>query len=211
MRLIILAAGDSSSLDGFNKLLLVHPVYKKPMIEVYAEYFEASDITLVTGYKSLEVMSRYPEYNYVYNSKWNSTGNAFSLGLALDDNPSIIVSSDLFMTREVIQRILQNTENMAVVKRTENKRKSGLFCDISDNIITNVMSAGEGHSDLELCGLFMMFKKEVLREWRRKCFLNPQKFAGEVLPLFEEITPLQVTTNDLYEINNTEEYIVRIR
>ena len=51
MRLIVLAAGDSSSFDGLINIPC-HPIYKRPMIEMYKSLFKTENICIVVGYRT---------------------------------------------------------------------------------------------------------------------------------------------------------------
>ncbi len=72
MKLIVLAAGDSFAIDGFNKLMIREPKSRKTILELYQEIFDVSAIEIVVGYKALELMNTYPEFTYHYNKNWIS-------------------------------------------------------------------------------------------------------------------------------------------
>ena len=144
MRLIVLAAGDSSSFDGFNKLFLVHPIYKRPMIEMYKTLFKTEDICIVVGYRALEVMSKYPDFQYAYNSKWKETGNSYSLALALNNTPSVVISNDLFISQKAVDALLSTESNSVLIKNQENKRSKGLACNIQNGKIEYIVPIKKG-------------------------------------------------------------------
>lgn len=210
MRLIVLAAGDSSSFDGFNKLFMVHPTYKRPMIEMYRDLFKIDDICIVVGYRALEVMSKYPNFEYVYNSKWKETGNAYSLALAIDDQPTIVISSDIFIAQTLVDRLLCTKSNSMIVKEHENRRSKGLICRMERGNIEKIIPVQKGIKGPELCGVFKIIDEDLLRRWKKKCFDNPLLFAGENLPLDENIELLNTSDRHLFEIDTPEEYIIRL-
>lgn len=211
MRLIVLAAGDSSSFDGYNKLFLVHPIYKRPMIEMYKNLFRTEDICIVVGYRALEVMSKYPDFEYAYNSKWRETGNSYSLALALNNSPSVVISSDLFISQIAVDALLSTESNSVLIKDEENKRSKGLVCNIQDGKITNIIPIQKGIEGPELCGVFKIVDNSLLQNWKKKCFRNPALFAGENLPLDSFIESVLTSDKELYEVDTPEEYIVRLQ
>ncbi len=89
MKIIVLDAGDAYELDGFNKLLIKNPKNKKTILEHYEEYFFNKKIEIVVGYKAIEVMNQYPNFDYIYNAKWHTTSSSYSLALALKKTPTI--------------------------------------------------------------------------------------------------------------------------
>ena len=118
MKLIILAAGDSFELDGFNKLLINHPNHKKTILELYTSFFDVDKVEIVVGNKSLEIMNAYPNYDYIYNKKWQTTGSAYSLSLALTNEPCYVISSDFLIEIEKAKGLLEN-DNYALIKNSE--------------------------------------------------------------------------------------------
>ena len=132
MRLIVLAAGDSFELDGFSKLLIRHPISGKTIIELYQEYFDVDTISIVVGYKAMEIMNENPDINYVYNMKWRETLNGYSLGMALSDEPCYVVSSDYIISRDIVT-LLDSHENSALVQYSENRSVRSLNCKIDQD------------------------------------------------------------------------------
>ena len=211
MRLIVLAAGDSSSFDGFNKLFLVHPIYKRPMIEMYKTLFKTEDICIVVGYRALEVMSKYPDFQYAYNSKWKETGNSYSLALALNNTPSVVISSDLFISQKAVDALLSTESNSVLIKNQENKRSKGLACNIQNGKIEYIVPIKKGVEGPELCGVFKIIDYNLLQKWKKNCFNNPSLFAGKNLPLESFVESVLTNDNELYEVDTPEEYIIRLK
>jgi len=212
MKLIILDAGDAFELDGFNKLLIRHPKEKKTIVELYKDLFEVEKIEIVVGYKAIEIMNHYPEFDYIYNKKWQVTASGYSLSLALDDEPCYVVPSDYIVDKETIE-LMSEFENCALIKQTENRRQRSLNVNLTnDEKINKVYKGSSRNNDPELLGIFKISDKKLLREWKKNCVLNSQGYAGENLPLLEgkEINCIHAS-DDTIEINTPEDYIGFLR
>jgi hypothetical protein len=212
MKLIILDAGDAFELDGYNKLLIKHPVKNKRIIELYKEYFNVEKIEIVVGYKAIEIMNLYPELSYKYNKNWQTTSSGYSLSLALSDEPCYIVPSDFILDKETVD-LMSEHDNCALIKCTENRRPSSLNSRVSsDGEIESIYRGQSRNNDPELTGVFKVSDKSLLLEWRKRCVLNPQGYAGENLPLGEICNIISVeATNKTFEINTPEDYIQFLR
>lgn len=208
MRLIILSAGDSFELDGFNKLLINNPISGKTIVEQYEAIFEPSEITVVVGYKAMEIMNRYPNFNYIYNKKWQTTGSAYSLSLALDEKPSIIIESDFFIDEKLKEEFAENDE-FVVLKKSESKSLTSFKALINeDNQITGVYSGKSKNNDPELLGLFKVSNIETLRKWKKNGIQNPHQYIGESFPYEESSIPyLEVSGKSITEINTPTDFI----
>ena len=75
MKLIILAAGDSYELDGFNKLTIKHPKYNMSIIDICKKIFNVNHIQLVVISRAMNIMNDYPDFDYILNNKWQTTGS----------------------------------------------------------------------------------------------------------------------------------------
>ena len=155
MRLIILAAGQSLSLDGTVKGLIINPVTGLSLIEHACRSFSFCDITIVVGYKAIEIMQRFPNLHYIYNHDWAVTNNAYSLGLALDDTPSYVISGDLIFSDNLAKRIELYTSNMAITSTRENRTLTAINCVLNDDIITETyIGPLRSTSNPEAVGIF---------------------------------------------------------
>ena len=67
MKLIILAAGDSFELNGFNKLLLKNPLTRETILDQYIRFFKPTSIKIVLGYKAIDIMNEFPNFDYIIN------------------------------------------------------------------------------------------------------------------------------------------------
>lgn len=212
MKLIILDAGDAYELDGYNKLLIKHPVKNKTIIELYKEYFNVDKIEIVVGYKAIEVMNTYTRFHYRYNKKWQTTTSGYSLSLAIDDEPCYVVPSDHILDQETVD-LMEKYENCALIKNTENRRLSSLNASISENgFITSIYRGSSKNNDPEMLGIFKISEKRILKEWKRNCVINKNKYAGENLPILNDFPIASVTASkNTFEINTPEDYIQFLR
>ena len=209
MKLIILAAGDSFELDGFNKLLINHPNHKKTILELYTSFFDVDKVEIVVGNKSLEIMNAYPNYDYIYNKKWQTTGSAYSLSLALTNEPCYVISSDFLIEIEKAKGLLEN-DNYALIKNSESRRLSSLNVklDTSNSSIMDVYRGKSYENDPEILGIFKISDREILRVWKKNGIENPSLYAGESLPFQKnKISTLTIDNDVITEINTPEDYI----
>jgi len=70
MRLIVLAAGQAFKLDNINKLLIRHPKTGETILQRYERLFKNYEVTVVTGFKAIAIMSSFPNLNYIHNDQW---------------------------------------------------------------------------------------------------------------------------------------------
>ncbi len=207
MRLIILSAGDSFELDGFNKLLINNPISGKTIIEQYQSIFEPGEITVVVGYKAMEIMNRYPHFNYIYNKKWQTTGSAYSLSLALNEEPSIVIESDFFID-ELLKNEFASKDEFVVIKKSESKSLNSFKAIIKENRIAGVYSGKSKNNDPELLGVFKVSNIETLREWKKNGIQNPHQYIGESFPYETSTIPfIEVCGKSITEINTPTDFI----
>ena len=151
-------------MDGFHKLLLRDPQNGELIIDQYLRIFADTDITVVLGYKAIEVMHRYPDLRYVYNPDWKITNNSYSLGLALDTEPCYVISCDLFIDPEII-RILEEAEpNCILTENSENRQLNSLNCSMSqDRQIAEIYQGSlRSKNDPEAIGVYKISEKGQL-------------------------------------------------
>jgi CTP:molybdopterin cytidylyltransferase MocA len=181
-RLIVLAAGEGLQLDGFNKALIRHPRTRERVLDQYLRLFGASKVTVVVGYRAIEIMHRYPQLHYVYNSSWRLTGNAYSLGLALDASPCFVLSADFFLDEAVIDRMRSATPNAVIAA-----------------------------SDPEAPGIFKIESPALLREWKARCIEHSNLFALQNLPLdhggADQVFAAPLGDARLFEVNTPLDYL----
>jgi len=210
MRVIILAAGQGFKLDGCNKILLKDPKTNKMIIDQYIEIFSEFDITVVVGYKAIEIIQVHPNLNYIYNDEWNISNNSYSLGLALDDRPCIVLSADLFFDGMLIERIVQSLPNCILTENRENRELNSLNCSINDENKIVEMYQGARHSsqDVEAIGIYKISDIDLLRNWKKNCFEHPNLFCGQNLKFdLADIFSIDLGNNRFEEVNNVIDYL----
>ena len=181
MRTIILAAGQGFQLDGCVKLLIRDPQSGERIIDQFIKIFSKTKITVVVGYKAIDIMQRYPDLNYVFNSDWKITNNSYSLGLALNDEPCYVVSSDLFIAPEII-KILEDAEpNCILTENRENRELNSLNCKIVKNRQIDEIYQGPRRNinDPEAIGVYKISDKDLLQSWKKNCLRYGNLFAGQ--------------------------------
>src|SRR3989339_356327 len=212
MRLIILAAGEGFKLDGISKLLIKDPKSKETVLDKYKRLFKGYDITIVTGYRAVEIMQEYPEINYIYNDQWRITGNSYSLGLALDDQPSVIISSDLFFDEKLIELIESSPQNSIFVFNSENKGVNKVRCKVDESKVNSVYMGQEFNNDPESVGIIKITNDNVLKHWKKNCIVNKNMFAALNIPLdIEEISSVNIDHVFFHEVNTPLDYINLIK
>lgn len=210
LRVIVLAAGEGLQLDGFTKALIRHPETGEPVIEQYLRLFAGHELTVVVGYRAIELMQRYPRLRYVYNHNWRLTGNAYSLALALDERPALVLSSDLFLADAIAERVLAGPRNLVLTRNRENRPQNGLNLQLSaDGTVTRVYrGTPETPQDPEAPGIFKISDPTLLRLWKRNACDHGNLFALEALPL--DRAPLHTVDvgNDFFhEVNSPADYL----
>ena len=148
MKVIILAAGQGFQLDGFNTVLIKHPKTGQSIIEQYLEIFDYKQITMVVGYRAINIMNQYPKLHYVYSSQWSITNNSYSLGLVLDDKPCLVVSSDLFIDKDLFKRLDEAEPNCVLTENSEDRILTSLNCSLEGNRLIEIYQ-GEVRSHLD--------------------------------------------------------------
>ena len=211
MKVIILAAGQGFKLDGFNKLLISDPDDGLTILEKFVAGFGAENITVVVGYRAINVMNRFQNLNYVYNSKWSSLNNSYSLALALTDEPTLVISGDLIIDPELISALKLEARDVAVTKSTEHRTSSAINVQSNQNSVISEFYQGKTRDseDKESVGIFYIKDKELLHRWRQNCFDNPHAFAAQNLPvnLSQDIYELCADKYQIVEIDTPNDYI----
>ena len=210
MRTIILAAGQGFQLDGMNKLLLRDPRGGERILDQYLRLFGQTDITVVVGYRAIDVMQRYPKLDYVYNADWKVTNNSYSLGLALSDEPCFVTSCDLLMDDETIKTLEEAGPNGILTDDTENRQLNSLNCSVADDsrIVELYQGAVRKKGDPEAIGVFKVTDKVLLAAWRRECMRHSNLFCGQNL-LFDGCPLFSVDKGKsrFEEINTVADYM----
>lgn len=213
-RVIVLAAGQGYQLDGFNKILTKHPITGERIIESYKRLFPNKKITIVVGYRSINLMHNYPEFDYVLNPFWGQFHNSYSLSLALDRESCYVISGDLFLSDGVIADMEATDRELVVVRQNDNRKTSAVsVASNSDGHVTSIYDgAVRNASDYESVGIFKVVSGDTLDRWKSSCDTNPHVFAGLNLPVNNgsEFECYMVGENSVFEIDEAQDYLAYI-
>jgi choline kinase len=209
MRAIVLAAGQGFQLGGFNKLLIRHPDDGHTVLEHALAAFAGKDVTLVLGYRAIEVMHQYPRLHYVLNDDWSVSSNALSLGLALDERPAYVVSGDMFFDRALIEFLDDGPENLVLTDSRENRILSAVHCRLDDrrHVVETYQGPVQDSAHPEAIGLFKVSSPSLLAEWKRRCLAYGNLFAGQTLPCdLDPVAAVDRAGHVFDEVNTAEDY-----
>ena len=207
---IILAAGKSLQLDGISKALIRHPVTGRTILEYAIDAFAGKRITVVVGFRAIQIMQTYPQLGYVHNPDWALTNNAVSLGLALDDKPTYVVSGDIFIGSELVQRLDRGAPNLALVSDREKRSLSAIHCvlDERQRVIETYQGPVRSMTHPESVGIFKISDPGLLGAWRRRCFEHTNLFAGQLLPCDQAEIGIEMLRDELFfEVNTPVDYL----
>ncbi len=210
-RVIVLGAGQGYQLDGFNKLLIKDPVSGRRIIDKYIEAFSGKKLTVVVGYRAINVMHNYPDLDYVYNSDWAVTNNSYSLSLALTEEPCYVISGDLLIGSELVYDLDSAGANLIVGKVRENRTLSAInVCANTEGRVSEVYQGKLRQvSDPEAIGIFKISSPELLSLWKRNCREHGNLFVGQNLP-YDLETPVYMFNSDRHsveEVNTPLDYL----
>lgn len=211
MRVIVLAAGQGYQLDGFNKLLINDPRDGSTVIDKYIRAFEGMQITVVVGYRAINVMNRYRHLDYVFNPNWAVSDNSYSLSLAISEEPCYVIFDDLFIEPELIEMLEKAGPDLVLTAKRENRLPNTLNCSLDEtNRILEVYPGKlKSLSDPETLGLYKISDLELLIGWKRNCVQYPNLFIGQNIPL-DAATPIysaDLGSHRLDEVNTPLDYI----
>jgi choline kinase len=207
---IILAAGKSQQLDGISKALIRHPGTGRTVLDHAIEAFAGKRITVVVGFRAIHIMQNYPRLRYVHNPDWALTNNALSLGLALGDAPTYVVSGDIFMERGLIERLDRAAPDLALTSDREKRSLSAIHCvtDREHAIVETYQGPVREMTHPESVGLFKISSPTLLRTWQRRCVQHANLFAGQLLPCQEgPIDSVALQDEPFHEINTPCDYL----
>lgn len=209
-RVIILAAGQGFQLDGICKVLLRHPITGKTILQTAIDAFADKDITVVIGYKAIDIMQEYPQLDYVINSNWAVSSNALSLGMALDDRPTYVVSGDIFFDRTLIEELDAATPDLVLCENRENRTLTAVHCvfDEEKHLSETYHGPVRHHQHPEAIGLFKTSSPQLLTKWKKQCLEHGNLFVGETLPCSAaQISQHDIGNHAFHEINTHGDYL----
>lgn len=210
MKVIVLAAGQGYQLDGFNKLLLRNPHTNERIIESYLRLFNRDNLTFVVGYRAINVIHNYPNLNYIYNEYWATFNNSLSLYLAIDNNPTIVISGDLFLKDSILDKIYSKDDNLVITQNNELRSINSLNVSCNDSFRIKSIYQGKikNIKDYEAMGIYKITDKNLLKSWKNNCLNNKDKLIGQNLD-FEnyEVISVVADNDEIKEINCTDDYL----
>lgn len=207
---IILAAGRGHQVDGMAKVLIRHPVTGKSILQHAVEAFSGKRVIVVVGFRAVQVMESAPTLDYVINQDWELTSNAMSLGLALNDEPTYVVSGDIFFNRDLIAHLDAQPPNLALTEARENRPLSAIHCVLREtgSIAETYQGAVRNIAHPEAMGLFKISDPDLLRRWKRVSIAHGNLFVGQTLPCDgAPIASVPRGAFELSEINTPNDYL----
>lgn len=213
-RAIILAAGRGQQLDGFVKVLLKHPTTGRTVLDHALKAFHRQRITVVVGFRSIQVMESYPNLDYVINHDWSVTNNAHSLALALTDESTFVVSGDTFFSPDLVSRLEEGPENLVLTDNRENRTPSAVHCELGQDgsILSTYQGPVRSVDDPEAVGFFKISDPATLRQWKRRSLAHANLFAGQTLPCnLARVASIPLAGQEYAEINTPADYLRLIR
>jgi choline kinase len=207
---IILAAGRGNQVDGMAKVLIRHPATGKTILQHAAEAFAGKRIIVVVGFRAVQIMESAPTLDYVVNYDWELTSNAMSLGLALDETPTYVVSGDIFFDRDLVGHLDSQGPDLALTEARENRVATAINCVLRDDrsIAETYQGAVRNIAHPEAIGLFKISNPDLLRRWKRACIAQGNQFVGQTLPC--DVAPIASASRGSFEfseINTPADYL----
>jgi len=183
MRAIILGAGSGSRLGGYNKLLIKDkdgcPILGRMMTDL--SRIGIYDITVVVGYKAINVMSQYPRFKYIINPIFDITNSAYSTALAFqeDSSPAILIYGENIYPISPFGSMNKEEDLMLVSSQTiADKHATGPIFD-KDGYIIGVR---EGIGTIpESIGVFTFNNKHIIYGLINRGMELRDKYMGLVL------------------------------
>ena len=210
-----MAAGQSTGSDGYPNILIKHPITGKSILEHALEAFKGKKITVVVGYKALQIIEQFPKINFVLNSRWALTRNSMSLGLALSEEPTYVMSGDIFVGAKLVERLDSLAGNLALTAYTENRSLSSIHCVLGSGgvIASTYQGPIQSPDHPEAVGLYKVSSPEVLSMWKSRCLKYTNLHAGQLLPCSSDnIVSENLNQNDeFHEVNNAEDYLKLVK
>lgn len=208
-RVVVLAAGRSHQLDGAVKVLIRHPSTGRTILDDIVRAFEGKQVTVVVGFRCIEIMQARPDVEFVVNPDWALTNNAMSLGLALDDRPTYVVSGDMFFERPLITRLDAAAPDLVLTRLSERRIPSSIHCVVREGAVVDLYQGPvRDVTHPESAGLYKISDPELLWSWKRSCLEHGNLFAGQLLPVgVTRIASVDIGEDTVSEINTPTDYL----
>ncbi len=207
---IVLAAGRGHQVDGMAKILIRHPVTGRTILEHAVDAFAGKRVIVVVGFRAVQIMESAPRLEYVINQDWSLTNNAMSLGLALGEEPTYVVSGDIFFDRELVQHLDAAGPDLVLTENRENRALSAVHCALREDgsVAETYQGPVRDISHPEAIGLFKVSDPETLRRWKRFCIAHGNLFVGQTLPCDGvRLATVPRGAFEFHEINTPMDYL----
>jgi choline kinase len=167
-----------------TKVLIKHPRTGRTVLDHVIDAFSGKRVIVVVGYRAIQIMESYPQLDYVVNFDWAITHNAMSLGLALNDEPTYVVSGDMFFQRPLIDELDRAGANIVVTQTRESRTLNAMNCVLRDDASVAEIYVGplRDVTHPEAIGLFKIGDPALLRRWKQHCIQHGNLFVGQTLP-----------------------------
>lgn len=215
-RVIVLAAGRGNQADGMAKCLIRHPLSRATVLDHLVAAFAGKRVTVVVGFRAIQVMDHYPQLDFVLNEHWADTGNAMSLALALDDEPTYVVPGDVFLDQSLVEEMDGAGPDLALISTRENRIPTAIHgvLDESGRVTGTYQGAVRDIAHPEMLGLFKMSTPQLLENWKRRSTRDGHRFAALTLPTDtadERVVAHPISTHQYDEVNTPADYLRLIR
>lgn len=207
---LVLAAGRGLSMDGIHKLKLTVPGYSETIKERIIRQFQGV-LSIVVGYRAAELISEWPDQNYIYNHRWFETGSATSAALGLRSmvEPDVvtIMPSDLIFSDEMAKIINEEVQDTIFLCNTENRSKASVNVELREGkIVGHYRGAKRDGRDLEAIGVVKLSNKESVQKVVSKCESDSSLYFVEAFLDAELKLKAIELPFDYSEINSVEDY-----
>jgi choline kinase len=215
MKLLILAAGASKDFQGMNRLLIViDQKTGKTILDQYIEVFNPTEVTIIIGANSADLIMKYPDFNYVYNQSWDRFRSASSLALApYFEGPVAVIPCDLIFQSglvPIIRSKLGASKNFVFVWDNENilPRSICMKCN-NEGKIVEIMRERNDYTNTFVCtGLFILNDPDTLSKWRYKASRDVDAFFAQSYPLeTAELFTSIISQREIVELNTINDYL----
>jgi choline kinase len=207
---IILAAGRGQQADGMAKVLIRHPITGRSILDHAKDAFAGKRIIVVVGFRAIQIMESFPDLDYIINQEWSLTNNAMSLGLALNEEPTYVVSGDIFFNRDLVEYMDAAGPDLVLTDNRQNRTLTAVHCALREDDTVGETYQGpiRSPSHPEAIGMFKISDPGTLQQWKRRCVAHANLFVGQTLPCDGgSIAALPRRTFTFDEVNTPADYL----
>lgn len=208
--ILVLAAGRGLSMDGIHKLKLLVPNTKYTIKEHLEKNFPGR-FSFVAGYRAAELISEFPEIDFFYNNRWYETGSSESARIGLEalseDMPVIIMPCDIVYSKKASDIINSCSTDSIFLVNTENRSINSLNVVLDGKKIVDCYRGPKKEGEhFEATGIAKIFSKDIAKNLIQDCYHKPNNFFIETIIKSSSEFDWVDLTNEITEINTSEEY-----